>query len=243
MRWLALTLCCVAIGCGDDAPSAPPLPPDAGGGGIGGFVGGGSGGRDEDAGQLLMDASTDSSIDATTDAGPAMTPPLSRAECSDGIDLPTLVNQVFIPGDLVVSRGFAHWTGSCADPVLEIGLSGGNCLAGDQHELSIQIDADAITNQTIFIPGANQLAVDRPDEAIRVRYTRPSGRSPVGTWGTCRGVAGALNVESLDVSRDGRLAGTFDFNLGTCDGGSTAAFAIGGTFDLRLARRLSDVCP
>jgi len=238
MRLLTITLCWLLVACADDKPIAPPLPNDggSGSGGVGGFIVGGSGGTtDEDSGGVSTDAATDAPT----------TPPTTFAsgECVDRNNLPRLTNQVFLPTDFTITRGFAHWTGTCADPVLEIGLSDGDCPDGDQHELLIQIDADAITEQTIFIPGANQLALERPDLPFRVRYTRPNGASPVGTWGTCRGVAGAINIESLDISRGGRLAATFDFDLAACDGSGASTFAIGGSLDLSLARRLTDVCP
>lgn len=240
MQRLALAACVLMIGCTDDKPAAPALPTDggSGSGGVGGIIVGGSGGSNDDAG----DQPTDAAIDAS-DAGGTISPSFSTGECVDGVDLPTLSNQVFLPSDFVITRGFAHWIGTCNDAVLEIGVSDGDCPDGENHELLIQIDGDAITDQTLFIPGANQLAQERPDQPIRVRYTRPSRLSPSGTWGTCPGVGGALSVESLDIVRDGRLSATFDFSLGACDGSSPATFAIGGTFDLKLARQLSDVCP
>lgn len=236
---LTFALGWLAVGCTserDPAPAIPSVDGGNGGGGVGGPVVGGGHGNEDDAGQ--------EPTDAAADADTTLSSAFAFGECVDDEELPTLTNQVFMPADFVPNRGFAHWTGSCGDATLEIGLSEGRCPNGSGQELIIEIDADALTDGTLFIPGGNQLARERPDLPIRVRYNRPSALFPNGTWGTCQGVFGELIVESLGVARDSRLRADFGLTLAACDTATSPnTLAVTGSFDLILARGLRDLCP
>ncbi len=238
MRWFGVLIALSAIGCGNEEPRAQALPPDAnagGTGGVGGFLGGG-GNRDEDGGEAPRDAAADA--DTPFMSGFAL------GECVDETDLPSATNQVFMPSDFPVTRGFAHWIGTCGDPVLQIGLSNGNCPNGGGHELVIEIDADAIGDGTLFIPGGNQVSEERPDRPIRIRYVRPTSLTPAGTWGTCAGVFGEIIVEALDVTDDAALRAELGLTLAACNTSTTpTTFALVGSFNLKLERGLSEVCP
>lgn len=232
---LLVPLLALHVGCDKDA-RAEPLPLDAsyGGGGFGGVFGGGGRPADEDAGERRDAATSDTPFASGFAFG----------ECVQDEGLPTVSNVVFMPADFPVTRGYAHWIGSCSDPVLEIGLSEGRCPNGSGHELTIQIDGDAINDGTLTVPGANQLQQERPDLPIRVRYQRPSSYFPAGTWGTCDGVFGELTVESLDITRDAELKAVFGMTLAACDTfTTTATIAISGSFDLDLERGIRELCP
>jgi len=165
-------------------------------------------------------------------------------ECLDDADLSMVRNVAFMPTDFPVTMGFAHWVGSCGDPALEIGLSTGRCPAGGGHFLTFQIDADAILDGTLFIPGANQVVQERPDRPIVVRYVRPTTLVPFGIWGTCDEVFGELTIESLGLLRGSPQRAEFSMTLAACTADTTTtSISITGSFDIDLARGLDDVCP
>lgn len=230
----AFFLCVLAVACGDERTAPPPPPPGGGTGGIGGIPFGGGHHTTKDAG----------TADAGPDAGENLSGVFTLGECVDDTDFSTTSNTLFMPTDLQLTRGYAHWIGSCGDAVLEIGLSDGDCPEGDGHELIFQIDADAITNDTLFIPGGNQLVTERPDVPISVRYVRPSDLTPTGLWGTCTGVSGELLIETLDTTKDTILKADFVMNLANCTTTTLpTAFTVNGSFSLQLARGLNQVCP
>lgn len=228
--------CGLALGCQEDSSRPPPVPISTldGGGGSPFFPGGGRPAR-RDAG------TADASVG---DGGDLLSSGFDFNECLDDADLSMVRNAVFMPTDFPITMGFAHWVGSCGDPALEIGLSTGRCPVGDGHILAFQIDADAILDGTLFIPGANQVIQERPDRPIVVRYARPTTLVPSGVWGTCDEVFGEFTIESLGLLRGAPQRAEFSMTLASCTSSTTAtSISVTGSFDIDLARGLDDVCP
>lgn len=224
-------------------------------------------------GQPKRDAATQPTLndeDAGGDAGP--NGPL-RSECIDIApasaaiqDMPMgqLFNHVTSPTDFAVTRVRAFWEPSCAPPTLRIEMSGGSCITtSNDHALVFRLDAEKIRLGTIH-EGHNPILGDidagaalLPDAAstglgdggaaglttIPISYTRPQSRSPSGTWGTCSGASGSLEVIGVpSTNAQTRLQATFDLDLTACDNTGSAPQHLAGSFNVVLRRGLSDVC-
>jgi hypothetical protein len=256
---LACTLL-VALLCGCKKDSKVPMAPGGGddedGGGrppVGGTVGGGAGmmSTDDDGGTTgpASDAGTMSGTLGFARHCHAVSP-------TDAMDVDVPINMrpsgATSPADFVITREAANWVGTCADPKLEIELSGGHCSTGDGHELDIVIAKSAIDDGTL-VPGENILLPEPDARGITIRYHRPKklgADNGVGDWGTCSGATGQIVFTDLpDVSGRTALSARFLLQLTHCDGiteitdaGKTATQEVDGAFNVTVEAGSSAYC-
>ena len=235
---LCLALGSAALGCKKEAPKAPPAP---GGGYTYGAVGSSGAGKDDDAGSEPVDAAID--VDAGFLASECVSvdpaPFLNGDSSPDG-----LTTGVSTPSDFVVTRALASWEADCAQPTILIELSEGSCPDGSAHKLQFLIDADAIdsASPTVLV-GLNTLTAEPDDKGIRIRYIRPHSLDPHGTWGTCDGMPGTLElIGDPDTTLGTRLQGRFILDLAACDGTTNEDENVQGSFNVLLRRGRGDVC-
>lgn len=229
MRTGLVVLALLGWACGDDGRA--PLTA-SGGGPHSGPITPRDSGADDDAG-----AAADAAIGA----------PISReCERTDVVlirdDSTPAVTGTAAPSDFRVTRQAATWRGECDDPIVAVELSGGSCPRGDGHELEILLVARAVEDGLIAF-GRTELLPEPDSLGLRVRYVRPDGLEPAGTWGGCAGSGGELNFyDAPDVSRSGRLRAGFSFDLTGCDDPGRLPIRVEGYFDVALRRARSSVC-
>ncbi|MDH5674740.1 MAG: hypothetical protein OEZ06_21610 [Myxococcales bacterium] len=241
-----VALIVASFGCGEDGPTAPPPAGPGGGDGTSapqvssaGRDGGASStpaaGGDEDAGSDRVfgpQANECTSFDAL--------PFAADERPADG----GYYNGVYDPLDFPVSRAELSWVGNCDHPTLRLTLSEGRCPGGDEHALSFDFDADAITVGDGLHVGLNALTPEDPTSTIRIRYNRPRPLSPYGLWGGCEGFSGLLNMAGeVSTTARSRLQGQFQLDLAACDDSGNTNLNVEGTFDLPLRRGLTELCP
>jgi len=160
------------------------------------------------------------------------------------------VTAIGSPTDFQVTRVVAAWEASCAKPSIRIALSDGACPSGHGHELTFRFAADAIGSGAIHgglntvVPDGDVVADAGPRDNIPIRYVRPSHLEPNGTWGTCAGSSGTLDlVGEVDTKAGTLFQGRFDLQLTACDDSKNVGQDVTGTFSATLRRGLKDVCP
>lgn len=189
---------------------------------------------DEDAG-MAADASTDGPLAYECERIDAV------SFRDDGTPAVTGIAQ---PVDFKVTRQAATWRGDCEiDKTLAIELSDGSCPNGKGHELEILLSAFAIEDGQIAL-GSNLLNAEPDGRGLRVRYVRPEGMEPAGTWGSCAGSSGNIDFyEAPDVATPMELRARYRFELTSCDDTRNGPITVLGYFDLRVRRSLATVCP
>jgi hypothetical protein len=242
---LALLAGVLLLDCKKDSPSAPLAPG-------GGYMGASSTGPKRDSGSGASTAPDEDAGGSTTLSGSEL-----LIECVNvtptnfvGEDTPAgkFVNAITMPTDFSVSRVLTTWEASCAQPTVRVEMSDGACPMGKGHTLVFRFDASAIAAHTIKI-GLNAIVSDPGSDGIPIRYTRPLGLAPNGTWGTCADAAGPQPDGTLDLigvvdtKKGTTLEGRFDLDLGPCDGSAEPKQMVSGTFSALLRRGLTDVCP
>lgn len=226
--------------CSDDSGSDAPLAP---GGGTSTTRSGGST-PPADAGGGTDDE------DAGSDDGPV--DPVIARECMAvdpvdfmGEDMPldgSFYNTVTLPDDFTVTRVETTWGEDCATPTIRLLMSTGRCSQPGDHVLEIAMEADAIDRRDLVV-GQNVVQPAPADRGLQVRYTRPSGRSPSGTWGNCEGADGSVDFIALGTDARDDLQAQFQFLLTPCDDETAGTQSVQGTFDVVLRRGVDDACP
>jgi len=207
-----------------------------------------SGGDSHEVPVRWPDAAQDSDEDAGTAADAATDQPMIH-ECkkieavSFRDDGTPAVTSVAEPLDFKVTRQAATWRGDCAvDKALVVELSDGSCPNGRGHELEIMFSTAAIEDGQIAL-GNNPLYPELDGLGLRVRYVRPDGLAPSGTWGSCAGASGYLDLyEAPDVSTPMNLRGKYRFELTSCDDTRNGPIVVLGYFDVYVRRSLEVVC-
>jgi hypothetical protein len=237
--FLSLVLCAFAAGCSKKTALPPAAP--GGGGSSTTSTGGGSHPRADAAAMPPGDE----------DGGRAAAAPVLPNECLNvpaspaGVDLLTsdLVNAIGAPSDFAATRLVAAWEASCAKPTIRIAMSDGACPSGHGHELSFSLAAAALDAGTIH-GGLNTIVADPSPDQIAIRYARPNHLDPNGTWGTCNGASGTLDLLGELATKAGTVfQGRFDLLLTACDGSTNGPESVSGTFNASLRRGVKDVCP
>jgi hypothetical protein len=175
-----------------------------------------------------------------------------RTECEDITAVPFIgedsadgqyANAIAMPADLLATRIVGTWSGSCEPAAIKIEMSDGDCPDGEGHALTFLLDALSIRDGLLGT-GIHDLAPDSTGGPIRIRYVRPTPLESAGTYGTCDGVLGNLNVAGeLGTVRFDRLQARFEMQLAPCDGSGLPLQSVLGTFNVELQRSLSTVCP
>lgn len=155
----------------------------------------------------------------------------------------TFNNSVQNPADFSVTRVAVGFSPNCLTPTVVLEMSDGRCPDGQNHRLTIEIDAAAIALQQVSL-GEVDLATAHSQGQINVRYERPSGLTPAGVFGTCGGESGVITLSNLPELRRGAIyAGSYQMTLNACAGFEGAPQDVQGTFNAEVAADLSDLCP
>jgi hypothetical protein len=241
---LALAAGVLLVDCKKDSPSAPLAPG-------GSYMGPTSTGQKRDSGSASTAPDEDAGGAATL-SGSALLIECVNVTPTNFVGEDTapgkFINAITMPTDFAVSRVLTTWEESCAQPTVRVEMSDGACPKGKGHALVFRFDAGAIAAHTIKI-GLNSIVSDPGSDGIPIRYTRPLGLDPSGTWGTCSDAAGpqidgTLDlIGTVDTKRGTTLEGRFDLDLGPCDGSAEPKQMVSGTFSALLRRGLKDVCP
>ena len=238
-----LALCVLALGatsssCSGGSDRAPYGPSDGRNGVV--VVAGGSDaskpGDDDDGGEAAADAGED----AGTSFYSCERIPGVRGTGAEDMPQVTLTTE---PADFIVVRQALRWNSDCQKPTLTIELSDGICPAGFGHQLEITLSANAIEDGMIRL-GENRIAGEADSPEIKVRYTRPTGLKPTGTWGTCDGAQGMLFFsEAPELTALSKLEASYQFMLTPCDDSTTDTMNVFGIVNIQQRYALSEVCP
>lgn len=207
--------------------------------GIGGVVGGG--GRGGSAG---ASSDEDSGVDESEGVLVAVCRNVMPAPREGADPDPSMVyNGVATPLDFDVTRTISAWEEGCAAPTLRVTLSDGGCPPGNGHELTFFIPVDGGAEGSSLVIGQNVIREEPAPGYIRVRYTRPTRLSPNGTWGTCEGASGTLDViGDIQLIRGRRLQANYSLDLTRCDEGRSSVQIIEGQLNVEIPASLSDIC-
>ena len=242
--WLAL-IALALFGCKNHDDKAPPA---SGGDGYTASAGGGSKrdggqkpGADEDGGEENPDAGGKPKVNECDNVK-------AMAFVPEDLQPGMFVNSISAPADLGVTRVKLTWEADCTNPVFRLELSDGECPNGSGHALVFRFPIRGIESgsiragQNTISPttGGGEATVD----GIDIRYVRPTRLSPSGTWGTCAGANGTVDiVGELSPNLFGTLQGRFDLELTDCTDKNLPLQAVMGTFSGTFRRILNNVCP
>ena len=222
VRFLAMCLCGLSLGCG----SEDPLPERAPRGRAYSPAVFGVSGEEEDAGAL--DAELPAAVDSS---------PVRSDECYDS-EAGGSVPFVSLPSDFTPTRAYAGWGPGCQ--TLRVGLSDGMCPDGEGHELSFEFNRRVLQDGGIFV-GLNVVEPEPNLNGVRVRYRRLS--DPVGLWGNCPGSSGTLDVTSLETFVS-TLSFAFSLDLSPCgDTMDRSRQSVVGSVSVPLRRSAQEACP
>lgn len=226
--WVA-SLCLAGFGlaaCRDDdarppiGPGSGPRLPAASGGPTGG-----SPSADDDAGTPPDDTPFDDATECMVIASGSLDRTLSS------------------PVDFAPRYATATWGADCTDPTLVLSFAEDDCADGTDasgQQLRIEIRADAVDD--LLLPGQNPVS-DLLLSALRIRYRRPARELPSGTWGTCPGVAGQVEVVRLDPNTTGTITLGLSMELADCTGMFAAPQVLEGDLSVFLQRDRATACP
>lgn len=155
----------------------------------------------------------------------------------------TLVTSTQSPEDFEVTRLSIGYSEDCIEPKVIIELSDGRCPDGDGHRLQFEFDATAVFDGQIP-RGQIDLGTAVEARQIGVTYTRPSGLTPEGTFGTCATAEGLLGLtQQPGTARNSVYAGSYQLTLSACPGSSAPPQDVQGTFTGKLRVGLDTACP
>jgi hypothetical protein len=159
---------------------------------------------------------------------------------TDGTEAVTAIES---PADFALTRQQELWSTACTNPRLTLEFSDGYCPNGRGHSLSFSFGYRELVDGTLH-SGNNAVRSEAESPELVVRYQRPAGLTPSGTWGTCEGASGTLIFYGEPTPMVGAsMQARFALTLTPCDGSGAAPQIVEGAFNLVLVSSINKACP